>query len=398
MEDMMDLKDQVLELNTKLVDARHAYYVEASPIISDKEYDVLEQNLKDLVAQDPDLKRYASVLTTIGSDLRDSANRVKHRAPMVSIENKYLVSDVEEWMRSLPAGTPVVIEPKVDGLSLCLRYINRKLVLATTRGDGECGEDVTAQAFASPSIPKTLHDGFPSTLVEIRGEAFMTSGVFDRLNAEAAAVGDKPYANPRNLAAGTLKLKNLKEVTNRDIRFQPWDVFGLVPNPLGASEDLKFLASHSKFGEPRWRDAQIRKVGTPDDVAKAIEEMGKVRETVWSKGLQMQTDGLVFKVDNRDLRNKLGTGNKFNNAACAYKFQSLVGQTVLKDVVWQMGRSGILTPVGILEPIVLGGSMVSRVTLNNISYIRSMGLAIGCEVELVLSGDIIPKITKVIIE
>jgi DNA ligase (NAD+) len=392
----MDTKDLVLELNLKLVAARHAYYAEASPIMTDEEYDKVEQELKTLVLNEPDLKRYATVLTTVGSDLRDSANRVKHKTPMLSLENNFVIADIQNWMRSLPVGTNVCLEPKIDGLSLSLRFIDRKLVLATTRGDGEVGEDVTAQVFASPNIPKTLHRDFPATPVEIRGEAFILDAVFQRLNAEAAAVGDKAYANTRNLAAGTLKLKNLKEVANRDLRIQPWEVHGLPDNPLGASKDLEYLATHNEVGKPSWRQAQLYRVSDPEMLPKAIEDVRKIRETVWHKGLGMQTDGIVLKVENRDLRKKLGHGSKYPNWACCFKFQSLNGVTELKGIEWSGGRSGILTPVGLLEPINLGGSVISRVNLNNMSFIQNLGLSLGCRVNIIKSGDVIPMVSALV--
>lgn len=393
----METKELVLSLNEKLGNARHAYYAEATPIMSDADYDKMEKELKTLVTNEPDLKRYATVLSTVGSDLRDAANRVRHKTPMLSLENKYVIDEVKDWMQGQPEGTVVGIEPKIDGLSLSLRFVFRKLVLATTRGDGEVGEDVTAQVFASPSIPKVLSDNFPNTPVEIRGEAFICNHVFDRLNAEAKAVGDKPYANPRNLAAGTLKLKNLEEVAKRDIRFQPWEVHGLPENPLGASYDLEFLAANNKFGQPRWRQALIRRVRNPKDLEKAISDVANERDTVWHKGLGMQTDGIVFKVENKDLRKKLGHGSKFPNWACCFKWAGESAETTLIDVVWQVGRSGIISPVGILEPTNVSGSLISRVSLNNISYIRNMNLEIGCRVEITKGGEVIPKINRRII-
>lgn len=388
-----ELKDKIIELNSQLATARHAYYVDSAPIVADSVYDALERELKTLVDENPDYAKYAYTLTTVGSDLRDDANRVKHKTLMLSLENKYTVDEIVAWMDDLPAGTVVAIEPKVDGLSLSLRYVNKKLVLATTRGDGEYGEDVTAQVFASPSIPKTLSDNFPETPVEIRGEAFIIKTVFDKLNTEAEAIGDKVYANPRNLASGTLKLKNLKEVTKRDLRFHPWEVHGIPANKLGASKDLEFLHNNSKFGEPGWRKPILTRITDSKQLAKAIHELGKERE-YWHSGLGMLTDGIVFKVEDKELRKKLGTGTKFPKHSCCFKFQSLQGVTKLLDVEWSSGRSGVLTPVGILEPINLGGSMISRVNLNNLSFIENLGLSIGCDVQIVKSGDVIPTVTS----
>jgi len=393
----MDLKDKVLELNAKLIEARHAYYVEAIPIMDDKDYDSLEKELADLVAQEPDLKRYATILNTVGSDLRDAANRIKHHTPMLSLENQYLVEDVEKWMSGLPAGTVVCIEPKVDGLSLELTYINRKLLQATTRGDGNYGEDVTPQVFASPSIPKNLHPNFPTTPVIIRGEAFILRSVFDRLNTEAEAVGDKKYANPRNLAAGTLKLKNLQEVKNRDIRFQPWEVHGIPEDKLGASKDLEFLYRNSKIGEPSWRQPLLTRVYEARGLKKAIDELAHERSNHWNR-LGMDTDGIVLKVENKDLRKKLGSGTKYPNWACCYKFPSELVKTKLLDVIWQTGRTGILSPVGILDPVNVSGSLISRVSLNNLSFMQNMGLKIGSVVALEKGGEVIPKVTKLVAE
>lgn len=387
--------ERAIELNSELSAARAAYYISGQPTMSDQEYDAKERELAELAKNDSYIKDIASVLTTVGSDLQDDSNRYKHSSPMLSIENKYLVEEVEEWFDSLPAGSTVVIEPKIDGLSLALRYSDRKLVLALTRGDGEVGEDVTAQVYATPLIPKTLSPKFPETAVEIRGECFMSVNKFDELNVELEKNGGKKFASPRNLAAGSLKLKDLGEVKKRDLNFHPWQVIGLDPDPLGVSKDLEFLHRNSEFGKPSWRQPILVKIRSKQELAKAIQSLGEMREKMWHKALGMPTDGIVFKVEERKGRWAMGSGTKFPKWCCCYKYQTQDGETTLLDVVWQTGRLGTVTPVGILEPVNLGGAMTSRVTLNNMTFIKEMGLDYGDRIALKRSGDVIPLITGI---
>lgn len=404
-------------LNAKLMAARYAYYVESNPIMSDQEYDALEKQLRDLVAREPKVAVMATVLTAVGSDIVGSIGTIKHREPMLSLDNAYTLADLEAWIKDHPENTTYTIEPKVDGGSLSIRYADHKLWVAVTRGDGEKGEDVTQAAMTIRDIPKTLPSHFPENL-EVRGEVFMTKAQFNALNEAQFAAGKDIYKNQRNLATGSLKLKDLKEVKARGLSFQPWQVIGLEPTPgttspdmadpnfteeqklrmagatgLEHSQALEFIHRSCGFRQPHcWR------VYHKKDMAAAIGKNITLLTTLWEDALGMKCDGLVIKVEQHFLRRQLGNGTKAPKWAIAFKIQSMAGVTKLLDVVWQVGRTGALTPVGVLEPINLGGAIVQRVNLNNLSWIREKGLELGCLVEVVRSGDVIPKVLRVVPE
>jgi DNA ligase (NAD+) len=304
-------------------------------------------------------------------------------------------------------GVWIDIEPKVDGNSLSCHYLDRKLVKCVTRGDGDAGEDVTKIMAASGAIPLTLKEEFfPETLVEVRGEVWISKGRMDALNADLEKAGKKPYTSQRNLASGTMKLKDLTEVKRRGLSFQPWDCFGIPDsylekrsrNGLWRSHVLDYISLIGGFSQTKLRTV----LGT--DLLAALDmhldQMRKEREVVWhGKGLGMLTDGLVFKVDTPSVRDQMGHDGHFPRWARAYKFQDSVGETTLLGFEWYVSKNGRLTPVGVLEPIVLNGATIARVNVNNLTYIHELGITeVPCRVELCRSGDVIPIITKVIKE
>lgn len=404
-------------LNAKLQAARYAYYVESNPIMSDPEYDALEKRLKELVEQNPNLKVLATVLSAVGSDLVSSIGSVKHKEPMLSLDNAYTLEDIDKFTAEHPDDTTYTIEPKVDGGSLSVRYHDHRLWLALTRGDGTSGEDVTQAALTISDIPKVLPTILPHDM-EIRGEVFMTKAQFAKLNEPLLAAGKEPYKNQRNLATGSMKLKDAKEVRARGLSFQPWQIIGLEPTPGTTSPDMedpnvsmdvklreagRTGLEHSQALEYVHRLAGTRqphcwRVYNKKDMAAAIGKNITLLTTLWEDALGMKCDGLVIKVEQHSLRRQLGNGTKAPKWAIAFKIQSMAGVTKLLDVVWQVGRTGALTPVGVLEPINLGGAIVQRVNLNNLSWIREKGLELGCLVEVVRSGDVIPKVLRVVPE
>jgi DNA ligase (NAD+) len=388
-----DARQQIIQWNAELIAARHAYYVLAEPIMSDKEYDLLELRLTKGVELFPEAKPLATVLSCVGSDLQDSAGRTKHSSPTLSLDNAYTVEEIEEWYEALelPADAIVTIEPKVDGVSCTLKFVGRKLVQAVTRGDGHYGEDITAAIAATDSIPNELpEEFFPDTVVEIRGEIYIKSTVLDKLNAEIEAKGGKPYANVRNLAAGTIKLKDTKEVKRRQLSFRPWQVFGL--DVTGAAA-LEYLYNKGKLGYRGFVQPEIIRIHSKDQIRGAIALAAKLRDSLWSQGLSMITDGIVLKVDDPAIRAKLGAGTKAVKWAIAYKFQALQDATTLLSVEWQVGRTGKLTPVGIVEPVNLGGAIIQKASLCNWSLMSDLKLQPGCKVQICRSGDVIPQIT-----
>lgn len=407
---------RIKALNATLMAARYAYYVESKPVMTDQEFDALEKELKDLAAANPKAAFLATVLTRVGSDIVGSIGVVNHKQPMLSLENAYTLEEVDKWCADHPEDTTYVLEPKVDGGSLSVRYADWKLWVAVTRGDGVTGEDVTGAAMTIADIPKTLPKTCPGDM-EIRGEVFMTTGQFDKINAEMAKANKPLYANPRNLANGSMKLKDAREVAARGLSFFPWQIIGLEPAKGTVSPDMEDprvemaekLADagrtgleHSQALEYVHRLAHTRqpqcwnvfgKAGLHD----AIEKNRILRDTLWAKGLGMVTDGVVIKVQQQAYRDLLGTASKSPRWAIAYKFPAERAVTTLRDVTWQVGRTGKLTPVGELEPVLVSGSTVARVNLNNYTYIfHDLGAPrLGDKVSIYKGGEVIPQMEGV---
>lgn len=407
---------RIRALNAQLMGARYAYYVESKPVMSDQEFDALEKELKDLVAENPKLAFVATVLTRVGSDLVGSIGVIKHRTPMLSLENAYSIEEVDKWCADHPEDTTYVLEPKVDGGSLSVRYADRRLWVAVTRGDGTEGEDVTAAAMTISDIPKTLPPTLPPDL-EIRGEVFMTTGQFAKVNEAQAAAGKPLYANPRNLANGSMKLKDAKEVAARGLSFFPWQIIGLEPVKGTVSPDMddprvpmeEKLADAGKTGLEHsqaleyvhrltcTRQPQCWNVYGKAGLRDAIEKNRILRDTLWTEGLGMITDGVVIKVQQQAYRDLLGAATKAPRWAIAYKFPAERAVTTLRDVTWQVGRTGKLTPVGELEPVLVSGSTVARVNLNNLTFIQTkLGApCLGDKVVIYKGGEVIPQMEGV---
>jgi DNA ligase (NAD+) len=371
-------------LNQKLVAAREAYYA-GTPLMSDAEYDVLEAQLAGLNRKQPDGTPAPSVLTTVGTD---TAGRIPHAHPMRSIENKYTFDEVVSWAAAL--GWPKLsLSGKFDGISCSLTYENGQLVKAVTRGDGDAGESILAQVSVSPYIPH--HLPVPIT-IEIRGELVIHRSHMLKLNEALVAAGGKPYVSTRNLVAGTVKLKDLEEVKKREMRFMPWEVLApLLDNPESGSDSAALrICDLGVFGFVAPGSELV------EDEASLRTGLEKSAAVLTMDNPEIGMDGIVIKVDSCAQRRELGYGSKFANFQVAYKAQNARTESVLKEVIWQVGRQGRLTPVGVIDPVVLAGATIERVTLNNLSWIRSMGLKIGSSVVVVRSGDVIPQIVEVL--
>jgi DNA ligase (NAD+) len=371
-------------LNQKLTAAREAYYA-GQPIMSDAEYDAAEIELATLVKLNPAQTAAATVLSTVGTD---AGGRIPHAHPMRSIENVYSEEDLVTWYRK-QEGKKVTLASKWDGVSCSLTYDKGKLVKAVTRGDGDAGESILPQIQATFAVPNEIGYGID---LEIRGELVMKQSTLAKLNADLIATGGKPYMSTRNLVAGTMKLRDLEEVKKRDIQFKPWEVMAPL---LDSSVESGDSASE------RLSDLILFGFDVPDDVAVSNEtellaELAKFRLLLGNKDEEIGRDGIVIKIDSCARRRELGLGSKFANFQVAFKTQNAKSESVLLDVIWQVGRQGKLTPVGVLEPVVLAGATIQRVTLTNITWIRAMGLEIGSRVEVVRSGDVIPQITAVL--
>lgn len=388
-----EVEKYVTDLTAYLQAARDAYYKANAPIISDEEYDKQERLLHKTIQKYPEYAAIAApILQRVGSDIV-AGGRVKHTTPMLSIENKYDEKEVTGWFVDLPPGTVLCEEPKFDGISVELRYKNRELVQAVTRGTGVEGEDITQQIMVVESIPKKLNLDYRfSERLQIRGELVMKNSTLERINAEARRTGGKEYSSTRNLTGGTMKLHDLNLVRDREIQMRPWDVLGGHDLPDSGLERLREIAKEG-FPEPLGV-----LVSDAASVASVLKQKLAERDTVLRQQMSLETDGVVIKVDSHKLRKELGVSSKYTNYQICFKPQSASGTTYLRAVTWQVGRTGKLSPVAECDSVILAGAKIERANLNNISWITTMGLKLGAKVEMLRSGDVIPQVVKVIDE
>jgi DNA ligase (NAD+) len=377
---------QAQDLNDRILAAQKAYYNGDDAGMTDAEFDLLEQQLRVLDPTAPALLKPGN----------SGTGRIKHNHPMLSIENQYTEEDVLAWIKKLPDDVLVSLEPKFDGVSCSLIYKFGQLVQALTRGDGESGEDITAQVKAT-KIPQTLQHPLN---IEVRGELVMKNSTLDRINKQILAEGKKPYSSTRNLTAGTMKTSDLKVVAERSIELRPWDVIGngTIPGsgmdgefPDSACDRLKMLEANG-FAAPL---VVVLKKEDTDGIIKVLRTKLEERESILRAKHSLETDGVVIKVDSHKVRKQLGVASKYTNYQVCFKPQSAMGETYLREVIWQVGRQGKLTPVGIIEPLTLAGAVITRVNLNNITWIEQMGIKVNSRVTVCRSGDVIPIIVRV---
>src|SRR5215470_198447 len=367
------------------------YYQEAAPVISDCEYDRLYKELVDLETQFPDLVTPDSPTQRVGGKPLKAFEQVSHLIPMLSLDNTYSEEEVKNFyvriQRLLPnEKIPVVIEPKVDGVAVSLVYENGRLRQAATRGDGNVGDDITQNIRTIRSVPERLHGATPQ-LLEARGEVYMDKRGFEKLNDERQKAGLPLFANPRNAAAGSLKQLDPAIVAKRPL--------GIVLYGTGATEGID-IDAHSeifpllkKLGLPtteRWWIAE-----SVEKILDAIHKLDGIRHE-----FAYQTDGAVVKVNSFAQRERLGFTAKSPRWAIAYKYEAERVETRLKDIVIQVGRTGILTPVAVLEPVLVSGSTVGRATLHNEDEIRRKDIRIGDTVVIEKAGEVIPAVVEVV--
>src|SRR5437762_444267 len=367
------------------------YYEEAAPIIGDREYDRLYKELIDLEMQFPDLITPDSPTQRVCGKPLKAFGRVPHLLPMLSLDNTYSEGEVKNFyariQRLLPnEKIPVVIEPKVDGVAVSLVYENGRLRQAATRGDGTVGDDITQNIRTIRSVPERLRGTAPK-LLEVRGEVYMDKNGFEKLNDERRKGGLPVFANPRNAAAGSLKQLDPAIVAKRPL--------GVVLYGTGATEGVD-VAVHSeifpllkKLGLPvseRWWVAE-----SVEEILDAIHELDGIR-----RKFAYQTDGAVAKVNSFAQRERLGFTAKSPRWAIAYKYEAERVQTRLNDIVIQVGRTGILTPVAVLEPVFVSGSTVGRATLHNEDEIERKDIRIGDTVVIEKAGEVIPAVVEVV--
>ncbi len=383
------VRNQISSLRSELEQHNYNYYVLSNPTISDFEYDKKLKQLEELENAYPGFSDPNSPTRRIGSDVSSSFRQVKHQYPMLSLGNTYSEGEVNDFYertrKSLNADFEQVCELKFDGTSISLVYENGSLVRAVTRGDGEKGDDVTSNVKTIRSVPLKLHgDGFPRKF-EIRGEVLMPWNVFDELNKEREAQEETLFANPRNAASGTLKMQNPSEVAKRKLDAYFYSVLG---DDLPSDSHFDNLQSAKKWGF-KVSDA-IRRCKNPDEVISYIRYWDMER-----KNLIVATDGIVIKVDSLIQQRNLGTTAKSPRWAIAYKFQAEKATTRLNSVQYQVGRTGAVTPVANLDPVLLSGTTVKRASLHNADIIEGLDLHIGDMVYVEKGGEIIPKITGV---
>jgi DNA ligase (NAD+) len=384
-------RDRIAELRREIEEHNRRYYEEAAPTISDREYDSLYRELGDLETRFPNLAAADSPTQRVGGKPLKAFEQISHRVPMLSLDNTYSEEEItdfyERMERLLPNETiPVVIEPKVDGVAVSLLYEKGELRYAATRGDGNVGDDITQNIRTIRSVPNKLR-GNPPTVFEVRGEVYMDKRGFEKLNEERANAGLALFANPRNATAGSLKQLDPDNVARRPL--------GIILYGTGDIGDLD-LAKHSdlfsllkRFDLPhseKWWYAQ-----SVDEILRAIEELDRIRS-----GFAYETDGAVIKVDSFEQRELLGFTAKSPRWAIAYKYAAERVQTRLHDILVQVGRTGILTPVAVLEPVFVSGSTVSRATLHNEDEIKRKDIRIGDTVVIEKAGEVIPAVLEVV--
>ncbi|MGD8305211.1 MAG: NAD-dependent DNA ligase LigA [Ignavibacteria bacterium] len=391
------IEKKIETLRNKIREHDYNYYVLNDPAISDRDYDKLVKELEKLESEDPSLITPDSPTQRVGADLTKEFKPVTHKVPMLSLANTYNEEELFDFDRrvkdALPENEKVeyVVEYKIDGASVSLNYVNGVLNTAATRGDGAVGAEITNNVRTMRTIPLKLknNNSFKYNLsdIEVRGEIFMNIEDFMQLNTEREKNGEKLFANPRNSAAGTLKMQDPKEVAKRPLN-------NFVYNLISTDEELETQENNleilKKLGF---------KVNTSYKKCTSIEEVLKTCKVFESKRekLDYEIDGAVIKVNSIKQQNIIGNIAKSPRWAVAYKFKAKQAFTNIKKIVWQVGRTGAITPVAELEPVLLAGSTISRTTLHNIEEIERKDIREGDRVVIEKGGDVIPKVVSVVL-
>ena len=386
---MDPIRQKIESLRQELHEHNYNYYVLSRPVISDREYDMLMQRLTELEAQHPQWSDPNSPTMRVGSDINKNFTQVKHRYPMLSLQNTYSEGEVADFYnrvkRSLNEEFEIVCELKYDGTSISLHYEQGRLIRAVTRGDGKKGDDVTANVRTIRNVPLILKgDNLPS-YVEVRGEILMPWSSFEALNRERAEQEEPLFANPRNAASGTLKMQDSRIVASRRLESYMYTMLG-ESLPTDSHYENMTLARAWGLNVSR----SMTKCRSLEDIFAFLKQWDVER-----KALPVTTDGVVLKVDSLNQQRNLGSTSKFPRWSIAFKFNAEQAVTRLESVSWQVGRTGAVTPVANLEPVLLSGTTVKRASLYNEDAINALDLHIGDRVFVEKGGEIIPKITGV---
>ena len=382
----MDPKERILELTELLKDANYRYYVLDDPQMQDFEYDRLLRELEELEAEYPQLAAADSPTRRVGGEALSQFEKVQHPIPLMSLQDVFSMEELEEFLTKVKTAEPGAtfsVEPKIDGLSVALEYVEGKFLRGATRGDGNVGEDVTENLKTIKSIPMTLPDA-PARLI-VRGEVFMPKKSFEKLNERQEAEGKPLFANPRNAAAGSLRQLDPKIAAKRGLDIYIFNIQLCEGREFtGHTETLNYLKS-LKF--------KVIPQKTFSDISAIREEVASINDN--REKLSCDIDGAVIKVDDLHQRERLGATAKFPRWAAAYKYPPEIKPTVVEDIVVQVGRTGVLTPKAVVRPVRLAGTTVTNATLHNQDFITQRDIRIGDTVLIRKAGEIIPEILEV---
>jgi len=386
-----DPQKRINELRERIRDHNRKYYVESAPEISDHEYDMLLKELEALEADHPELVTPDSPTQRVGAEPLKEFATVQHTVPMMSIQNTYSAQELADFdmrVRKLLPDEKIeyMVEPKIDGVAISLRYENGLLVRGATRGDGKRGENVTANVRTVKAIPLKLSGDTPPAVLEVRGEVYMSFDAFQKCNLNREEAGDPQFANPRNATAGSLKLLDARITAKRGLLFFAY--------AIGAVEGIEFqtqdelLQQLAGFGLPV--NPHRKRCDSIEEVVGLTEEWNALRGS-----MPYQWDGMVVKVNSLDQHRRLGATAKAPRSMVAYKFAPEEAITKLLAVDWQVGKTGVLTPVARLDPVLLAGTTVRNATLHNFDEIQRKDVRVGDKVVIEKAGDIIPQVIQV---
>ena len=387
-------QDRAAFLREELQRHERLYYQEAKPEISDRDFDRLMAELAEIEEEHPELRTADSPTRRVGGEPTEGFEQVEHEPPMLSLDNTYDHDELEEWVERLKrlvpdAGMDFVCELKVDGVSLSLLYEDGVLTEAATRGNGRVGDLVTANARTIRSLPLRLAGGAPARL-RVRGEVFIPRGAFRKLNEEREAAGEELYANPRNTTAGTIRLLDSRDTARRPLDIACYELVGAYGEdneaaPRRHGDGLDELAALGLPVSRHWR-----RCADLDEVVAFCDEWQEKRGD-----LDFEIDGVVVKVDDPELRERLGATAKAPRWAVAFKFEAEQAETVVRAINAQVGRTGAVTPVAELEPVLVAGTTVKRATLHNYEDLARKDVRVGDAVVIEKGGDIVPKVVSV---
>jgi DNA ligase (NAD+) len=391
--DKPEARRRIEKLRAEVAHHDELYYKKAKPEVTDFDYDLVKQELADLEAKFPEFASEDSPTARVGDDRVQGFREVAHRKRMLSLDNTYSEAELRAFDARLTRlldekNLAYTVEPKIDGLAVSLTYEGGKFVRAVTRGKGDRGDDITANALTIAMIPRALAKSAKHPvpdIVEIRGEIYLTAAEFERINAERAAEGEELFMNPRNTAAGTIKQLDSAEVAKRKLSIVLYGIGhcepAVVNSQVGLHESLR-----------AWGLPTVERIWTAkgiDEVWAAIDELDSMR-----RKFAYGTDGAVVKLDDFEKQRDAGMTDKAPRWAIAYKYKPDTARTRLRGITIQVGKTGVLSPVAELEPVVLAGSTISRATLHNEDEIRRKDIRIGDLVEIEKAGDVIPAVLK----